>query len=75
MEWIRGGKFMKVIGPQSPVVHMAAFCEVGASVEDPASYYRNNVGRTLELLDAVRKWKVPSFVFSSAGFITSIHAF
>jgi UDP-glucose 4-epimerase len=49
------------------VVHMAAFCEVGASVEDPASYYRNNVGRTLGLLDAVRKWKVPSFVFSSSA--------
>src|SRR5262245_24769980 len=36
------------------IVHMAAFCEVGASMTDPAAYYLNNVTRSLTLLEAAR---------------------
>lgn len=49
------------------IVHMAAFCEVGRSVEDPASYYHNNVVRTLALLDAARRGGVRGIVFSSSA--------
>src|SRR5262245_53067419 len=35
------------------VVHFAASCYVGESVQDPAKYYRNNLVGTLCLLDAM----------------------
>ena len=37
------------------VMHFAAFSLVGESVEKPLLYYRNNVSRTIELLDAMRR--------------------
>jgi UDP-glucose-4-epimerase GalE len=47
------------------VMHFAAFAYVGESVEQPALYYRNNVGGTLELLEAMRRAGVKRLVFSS----------
>jgi UDP-glucose-4-epimerase GalE len=47
------------------VMHFAALAYVGESVQDPALYYRNNVGGTLELVEATRRAGVAAFVFSS----------
>jgi len=47
------------------VIHFAAFCFVGESVQDPAKYYRNNVSGTLTLLEAMRDHGVKPIVFSS----------
>jgi UDP-glucose-4-epimerase GalE len=47
------------------VMHFAALLDVGASVRDPASYYRNNVGGTLGLLEAMAAESVRVLVFSS----------
>lgn len=47
------------------VVHFAARCYVGESVTDPGSYYRNNVGGTLNLLDAMLLAGIRRIVFSS----------
>jgi len=47
------------------VMHFAALAYVGESVEQPALYYRNNVGGTLELLEAMRRAGVNLLVFSS----------
>ncbi len=47
------------------VMHFAAFAYVGESVQDPGLYYRNNVGGTLELLEAMRRAGVGALVFSS----------
>jgi UDP-glucose-4-epimerase GalE len=47
------------------VLHFAALAYVGESVQDPGLYYRNNVGGTLELLEAMRRAKVGTLVFSS----------
>ena len=47
------------------VLHFAAFALVGESMSDPASYYQNNVGGTLNLLDAMRSSGVSRMVFSS----------
>jgi len=47
------------------VIHFAAYAYVGESVKEPAKYYRNNVVNTLNLLDAMIKYKVPYIVFSS----------
>ena len=49
------------------VVHMAAFCQVGESVANPARYYDNNVAKTLRLLDAARRLGVKGIVFSSSA--------
>ena len=47
------------------VMHFAASCYVGESVQDPAKYYANNVIGTLNLLEAMRAAKVQHLVFSS----------
>ena len=47
------------------VMHFAALAYVGVSVTDPATYYRNNVVGTLNLLDAMRTANVDRIVFSS----------
>ena len=47
------------------VVHFAALAYVGESVRRPIEYYRNNVGGTLALLDAMREARVRRLVFSS----------
>jgi UDP-glucose 4-epimerase len=49
------------------VVHMAASCLVGESVENPAGYYENNLTRSLRLLDAARRHHIGKFVFSSSA--------
>lgn len=47
------------------VMHFAASCYVGESVQNPAKYYANNVIGTLNLLNAMRVAKVQRLVFSS----------
>lgn len=47
------------------VVHFAANAQVGESMANPSKYFRNNVSRGLELLDAARAAGVKKFVFSS----------
>jgi UDP-glucose-4-epimerase GalE len=47
------------------VIHFAASAYVGESVEDPFKYYRNNVGGTLSLLEAMQKTNTSKIVFSS----------
>lgn len=49
------------------VVHMAAVSLVGASVKDPAAYYRNNVTAGLAMLDAMLAEGVRRIVFSSSA--------
>ena len=47
------------------VIHFAAFAYVGESVQKPLEYYQNNVGATLDLLQAMRERGVNTLVFSS----------
>jgi UDP-glucose-4-epimerase GalE len=49
----------------SAVMHFAAYAYVGESVADPGMYYRNNLGGTLSLLEAMRESGVDRIVFSS----------
>lgn len=48
------------------VMHFAACCYVGESVEQPGKYYENNVVGTLNLLEAMRAAGVARLVFSSS---------
>jgi UDP-glucose-4-epimerase GalE len=47
------------------VMHFAAFALVGVSMREPIEYYRNNIGGTASLLDAMRQTDVKRIVFSS----------
>jgi UDP-glucose 4-epimerase len=49
------------------VVHMAASSVVGQSVADPAAYYRNNVVKSISLLDGLVSAGVRRLVFSSTA--------
>lgn len=51
------------------VMHFASFIQVGESVSEPAKYYRNNVTNTLNLLDAMVRYGVKQFIFSSTAAI------
>jgi len=63
-----GARLDEVFARHRPgaVMHFAAFAYVGESVEDPARYWRNNVGGTLELVEAMRRADVRVLVFSSS---------
>ncbi len=64
----RAGDLARVFSmhPVDVVMHFAANCYVGESVQAPRKYYRNNVTGTLNLLAAMLDAGVHRFVFSSS---------
>jgi len=50
----------------SAVIHFAAYKSVNESVEEPISYYKNNVGTLLTLLEVMKKHQVNDLIFSSS---------
>lgn len=52
--------------PIDAVMHFAAFCYVGESVDNPAKYYENNVSDTVALLKVMVEKGVGNFIFSSS---------
>lgn len=48
------------------VIHFAAKKSVGESEKNPLDYYDNNVTGTCKLLQFVKEWNIPRFVFSSS---------
>ncbi|MCP9926543.1 UDP-glucose 4-epimerase GalE [Cyanobium sp. CH-040] len=51
---LQGSHPLLPAGAVRAVLHFAAYAYVGESVADPARYYRNNLGDTLVLLEALR---------------------
>lgn len=49
------------------IMHFGAISLVGESVVNPALYFENNVAKGITLLNAMVKYKVPNFVFSSSA--------
>lgn len=49
------------------IVHCAGTSLVGPSVKDPGTYYRNNVLKTIELLDFMNKNQLNNIIFSSSA--------
>lgn len=49
------------------VMHFAGVKAVGESVKKPLKYYNNNVSGTIKLLEAMTKYNVLNFVFSSSA--------
>lgn len=47
------------------VMHFAAYAHISESVEDPLSYYQNNVAAPLVLLQVMEEYQVTQFILSS----------
>lgn len=59
-------------GNYDAVIHFAGLKAVGESVEKPLLYYRNNIEGTLNLLDAMTKYKVNEIIFSSSATVYGV---
>lgn len=59
------GVFEKYPGIRA-IVHFAAFKAVGESVEKPLAYYENNLLSLIHLLEAMKRYGVDDFLFSSS---------
>ena len=49
------------------VMHFAADCLVGESVQDPLKYFNNNVKNSLEFIELIGQYEIRKFVFSSSA--------
>ncbi len=58
--------FFKKYPDLNSIIHFAAFKAVGESVEKPLEYYQNNLISLMNLLEGVRIYNIPNFVFSSS---------
>jgi UDP-glucose 4-epimerase len=56
----------KSIGQIDGIIHFAAHKSVGESVEQPLKYYLNNLNSLIYLLQAVKQYQIPYFIFSSS---------
>jgi len=48
------------------IIHFAALKSVGESVSKPLEYFQNNLNSLLNLLQCVKEFDVPNFIFSSS---------
>jgi UDP-glucose-4-epimerase GalE len=61
-------------GTVAAVIHFASHALVGESYRDPYKYYHDNIGNTLELLEAMRRHQVGALVFSSSCSVYGVPA-
>lgn len=67
---IRDAEFMDSVFSENgidSVIHFAADIEVGLSMADPLSFYRNNVYTVICMLESMKKHGVRNIVFSSTA--------
>ena len=48
------------------IIHFAAFKSVPESVSNPLSYYQNNLIGLTNMLQCIKDYEVPNFIFSSS---------
>ncbi|NWG03551.1 MAG: UDP-glucose 4-epimerase GalE [Syntrophaceae bacterium] len=49
------------------VMHFAADCLVGESVQNPLKYFNNNVKNGIKLIEIIEEYQIKKFVFSSSA--------
>ena len=49
------------------VIHLAGLKSANESMQNPLQYYENNIGSSIALLEAMNKFKVNKFIFSSSA--------
>lgn len=62
-EWLRG---------HDAVIHLAAFIEVGRSVQEPLVFAENNIVNSVRLLEAMHKADVGKIVFASSATVYGV---
>lgn len=67
-------RLKKVFEGEKPeaVIHFAAFKAVGESIEKPLTYYRNNIGGLLTLLQVMEEANCSRMVFSSSATVYGV---
>lgn len=58
--------FGSIKGDVVGIIHFAAFKAVGDSVNDPLSYYHNNLGSLINILEICKRKQIHNFIFSSS---------
>lgn len=53
--------------PITAVIHLAAFSQVGESMQFPGKYFKNNVANTINILDCMANSGIKNIVFSSTA--------
>ncbi len=56
------------------VIHFAGLKAVAVSVSQPVEYYKNNICGTLNLIEAMKKYNVKNFIFSSSATVYGVPA-
>ena len=59
-------------GQFSAVMHFAGSIVVPESIDKPLNYYENSIVNTISLLQAVERYQVPHFIFSSSAAVYGI---
>ena len=54
------------------VMHFAGYKAVGESVEKPLTYYKNNLGSVISVLETMQEFKVNKFIFSSSATVYGV---
>jgi len=49
------------------IMHFAADCLVGESVENPLKYFKNNVKNSIQLIETMDEFDIKKFIFSSSA--------
>lgn len=57
--------------PVDIMIHLAAFCKINSSIENPNLPYENNVLGTHRVMEFCRKNKIPKIVFTSSSRVLS----
>lgn len=57
---------LRKLPPIHAVIHFAALKSVEESVEKPLTYYHNNIASVTNLLQCVKNFKIPYFIYSSS---------
>ena len=69
---------MKLIFDENPditaVIHFAGLKAVAVSVSEPIEYYKNNIGGTLTLVEAMTAHNVKNIIFSSSATVYGVPA-
>ena len=57
--------------PVDMMIHLAAFCKINQSIENPQLPFENNVVGTQKVLEFCRKNKIPKIIFASSSRVLS----
>ena len=49
------------------IMHFAADCQVGESIENPLKYFNNNVKNSLQLVEMMMEFNIRKLIFSSSA--------